>query len=493
MIKTKIVATLGPASEQQGIIHKLMDNGVDVFRLNFSHGTFDEHLNLLNTINQVRSAHRHTAAVMGDLCGPKIRTSRIEPDGQDMPTGALVNIRNNDEPGNAEGFGTNYEHFVRDVQVGQRILINYGLLSLKAVDKNQDQVTCEVLVGGALNSRKGINLPDTDVRVPALTEHDWNCVAWAIEQRLDFLALSFVRTAEEINQLKAHLRQAHSDIKVVSKVEKPQAVENLESIVQASDAVLVARGDLGVEMDLAEVPLIQKRITGLCRQMGKPAIVATQMLQSMIDNPTPTRAEVNDVANAIMDFTDAVMLSGETAVGKYPLEAVQTIRRIAQVTEKYLDQSNIPRPKINTDDELMLTAAMARSVAQIVDDTDAELVAVWSQTGSAARLLSKARIDVPIVALSSNELNCRQMALHYGVVPRVKIIPENITEFTETVEKLVLKSKWGRIGDQVVLVAGRPLGAAGTTNAIMVHTITGDYQDTLESAAASGNCSVKVL
>ena len=476
MIKTKIVATLGPASAQQETIQKLMDNGVDVFRLNFSHGTFDEHLKLLNTINQVRAAHRHTAAVMGDLCGPKIRTSRIEPDGQDMPTGSKVIIRNNDETGNAECFGTNYEHFVRDVQVGQRIQINDGLLTLKAIDKDENQVTCEVLVGGELNSRKGINLPETDISVPALTEHDWNCVAWAIEQRLDFLALSFVRTAEEINQLKDHLRKANSDIKVVSKVEKPQAVENLESIIQASDAVLVARGDLGVEMDLAEVPLIQKRITGMCRQMGKPVIVATQMLQSMIDNPTPTRAEVNDVANAIMDFTDAVMLSGETAVGKYPMEAVQTIRRIAQVTEQYLDQSNAPRPRINTDDELMLTAAMARSVAQIVDDTAAKLVAVWSQTGSAARLLSKARIDVPIIALSSNELNCRQMALHYGVVPRVKLIPENITDFTKTVEKIVLENKWGNIGDQVVLVAGRPLGAAGTTNAIMVHTITGDYQ-----------------
>ncbi|MFC1783566.1 pyruvate kinase [Planctomycetota bacterium] len=474
MIKTKIIATLGPATAKTETIQALMDSGVDVFRLNFSHGTFQEHQNLLEMINQARSRHRHTAAVMGDLCGPKIRTSRIEPDGQPLQTGAEVTIRAADETGNAQAFGTNYEHFVRDVRVGQRILIDDGLLALKIVAKGQNQVTCQVLVGGPLHSRKGINLPETDISVPALTEYDWRCVDWAIEHRLDFLALSFVRTAEEIEQLKDRIRQRGSEIKVVSKVEKPQAVENLESIVLASDAVLVARGDLGVEMDLAEVPLIQKRITQMCRRLGKPAVVATQMLQSMIHNPTPTPAETNDVANAIMDFTDAVMLSGETAVGKYPLEAVRTIRRIAQVTETYLDQSNVPRPKFSTVEELALTAAMARSVAQIVDDIDAELVAVWSQTGSAARLLSKARIDVPVLALSSSELTCRQMALHYGVVPRCRPIPDDITQFTQTVEKLVLESKWCRVGDQIVLVAGRPLGAAGTTNAIMVHTVTGE-------------------
>lgn len=472
MIKTKIIATLGPSTAQTVTIQALMDEGVDVFRLNFSHGTLEEHQHLLQMINRVRSEHPHTAAVMGDLCGPKIRISRIEPEEQQLQTGAEVTIRTADETGNARVFGTNYEHFVRDVQVGQRILIDDGLIALKVVGKDRNQVTCRVMVGGPLNSRKGVNLPETDISVPALTEYDWRCVDWAVEHRLDFLALSFVRSAEEIHQLKTHLRQADSEIKVVSKIEKPQAVENLESIVPASDAVLVARGDLGVEMDLAEVPLIQKRITQMCRRLGKPVVVATQMLQSMIQNPTPTRAETNDVANAIMDLTDAVMLSGETAVGKYPLEAIRTIRRIAQVTETYLDQGELERPKFSITEELALTAAVARSVGQIIDDIDAEMVAVWSQTGSAARLLSKSRIDVPILAFSSNELTCRQMALHYGVIPRTRPIPEDIMHFTRMVEKLVLESKWVQVGDQIVIVAGRPLGAAGTTNAIMVHTVT---------------------
>jgi pyruvate kinase len=224
-------------------------------------------------------------------------------------------------------------------------------------------------------------------------------------------------------------------------------------------------------MDLAEVPLIQKRITRLCRHLGTPVIVATQMLQSMIDSPTPTRAEVSDVANAIMDFTDAVMLSGETAIGKYPIEAAETIRRIARVTEAFLDASSELRPKIVTSQELALAAAMARSVAQLVDDTEAGLVAVWSQTGEAAQLLSKARIDVPIVALSSSERVCRQMCLHYGVIPRCRPVPDSIDEFARLADEVALETKWVRPQDKIVLVAGSPLGESGTTNAIVIHTV----------------------
>ena len=473
MIKTKIIATLGPASEEAGIIEAMIDNGVDVFRLNFSHGTFDEHGKLLETVNAARSGRRQMTAVLGDLCGPKIRTGLIRPEGQMLKAGDKVSITTRNQTGTAHNFSTNYEYFNQDVQIGHRIFIDDGQITLNVVGRDGEDLVCEVIDGGPLYSHKGINLPDTMIRKPSITEFDWECVGWAIEQDLDFLALSFVRSADEINQLKEHIRSAGADIKVVSKIETPQALEHLEAIVDASDAVLVARGDLGVEMDLAEVPLIQKRITKMCRDYGKPVIVATQMLQSMIEKSTATRAEVSDVANAIMDFTDAVMLSGESAVGKYPVKAVQTMERIARVTEACLDEQYIQHQRSMITGQLALTAAIARSVAQLVEDIDVKLVAVWSQSGSTARLLSKARIDVPILALSSDEKSCWQMCLHYGVIPCCRPIPKDDERFTSLVDELIIENKWANTGDRIVLVAGQPLGAAGTTSSIHVHDVKG--------------------
>ena len=472
MIKTKIIATLGPSCAEAEILDAMIDNGVDVFRLNFSHGTLDQHDKLLETLNAARSRHHQMTAVLGDLCGPKIRTGRIEPEGQILYAGDKVSIVPGNQVGTAHRFGTNYEHFNQDVEIGHRVFLDDGQITLSVVGRDGEDLVCEVVDGGTLSSRKGVNLPDTRIRIPSITEFDWQCVDWAIKRNLDFLALSFVRSADEINQLKEYIRKAVADIKVVAKIETPQALAHLEPIVNASDAVLVARGDLGVEMDLAEVPLIQKRITKMCRDCGKPVIVATQMLQSMIQSPTATRAEVSDVANAIMDFTDAVMLSGETAVGKYPVKAAQTIERIARVTEAYLDkQYTIVHPQSTTTEALVLTAAMARSVGQLVEDIDAKLVAVWSQSGSSARFLSKARIDVPILALSSDERSCRQMCLHYGVIPCCRPIPEDIRQLTSLVDKLIVENKWAQPGDRIILVASQPLGAPGTTNSINVHNI----------------------
>ena len=471
MIKTKIIATLGPSCAEAGIIGAMIDNGVDVFRINFSHGTLDEHDKLLETLNAARSRHHQMTAVLGDLCGPKIRTGRIEPEGQTLYAGDKVTIVPGNQVGTAHRFGTNYEHFNHDVEIDHRIFLDDGQITLNVVGRDGEDLVCEVVDGGTLSSRKGINLPDTRIRIPSITEFDWQCIDWAIERNLDFLALSFVRSADEINQLKEYIRKAGADIKIIAKIETPQALEHLEPIVTASDAVLVARGDLGVEMDLAEVPLIQKRITKMCRDYGKPVIVATQMLQSMIQSPTATRAEVSDVANAIMDFTDAVMLSGETAVGKYPVKAAQTIERIARVTEAYLDKQFGAHPRSTTTGDFALTAAVARSVGQLVEDIDAKLVAVWSQSGSSARFLSKARIDVPILALSSDERSCRQMCLHYGVIPCCRAIPDDIEQFTCLVDKLIIENNWAQPGDKIVLVAGQPLGAAGTTNSIHVHNI----------------------
>jgi pyruvate kinase len=473
MIKTKIIATLGPGCNKAETIRRMVDNGVDVFRLNFSHGSVAEHTDLLAQVNEVRRGHQHTIAVMGDLCGPKIRLGDIEPEVQQLDVdGELVIFTSGQQP--RSGFvGTNYKDFARDVKVGDRILIDDGQIILRAVEQGADSIRCRVVVGGALHSRKGISLPDSKVSAPSVTPADWQWVDWAIENSLDFLALSFVRGGEELRQLRQYTSEKGCDTKLAAKIETAPAIEHLDDIIDAADVLLVARGDLGVEMDLAEVPLIQKRITRMCRHRGKPVIVATQMLQSMINSPSPTRAEVSDVANAIMDFADAVMLSGETAVGKYPVEAAKTIRRIAQFTESYLDESDVVYPRIDTSDQLRVTAAMAHSVAQVTEDIDAKLVAVWSETGSAARLLSKARIDVPILALSSNQRVCRQMCLHYGVIPRCRKIPADMQQFTAMVEELILQRGWVAKGDIIVLVAGQPIGAAGTTNAIVVHSVTG--------------------
>ncbi len=472
MIKTKIIATLGPSCNKPETIESMIDNGVDIFRLNFSHGNFAGHAQLLKTLNSVRSQHRHATAVMGDLCGPKIRIGRIQPDGEILKDGDEVNITHSEEQGNVDRFGTNYEFFSRDVEIDQRIFIDDGQIALRVIRKDDDQTVCKVVVGGTLHSHKGINLPDTTMSMPSITERDWECVEWAIRNEVDFLALSFVRSAEEINQLKSYLSKAGADIKVVAKIETPQALTHLESIIQASDATLVARGDLGVEMDLARVPVLQKQIIQSCRRLGKPVIVATQMLQSMIDSPVATRAEVSDVANAIMDLTDAVMLSGETAVGKYPLKAAETIRRIARVTEEFIyKEKNINRRSIVTE-ESDLTAAMAHSVGTIVNDISAKLVAVWSQTGTTARLLSKERINAPILALSSDQRTCNQMSLHYGVIPRCQPIPEELDKFTHIVDNYIISRNWARIGDKVVLVVGQRIGIAGATNAVIVHTIS---------------------
>ena len=468
MIKTKIIATLGPSCNKPDVLEPMIDHGVDIFRLNFSHGSLDGHAQSLKTLNDVRTQHRHTTAVMGDLCGPKIRIGRIQPDGDILKEGDETCIVHGGEQGNIDRFSTNYESFSKDVEVGQRVFIDDGQIALHVIRKDGDQTVCKVIVGGPLHSNKGINLPDTTISIPSITERDWECVDWAIQHKVDFLALSFVRSAEEINLLKSHLSKAGADIKVVAKIETPQALTHLESIIQASDAILIARGDLGVEMDLAEVPIIQKKITLICRRLGKPVIVATQMLQSMIDSPVATRAEVSDVANAIMDLTDAVMLSGETAVGKYP----DTIRRIASVTENFVDKDKDIQRRTIVADESALTTTIAHSVGIIVKDISAKLVAVWSQTGTTVRLLSKERINAPILALSSDQQTCNQMSLHYGVIPRCQPIPENIIQFSQIVDRYIIDRKWAQVGEKVIMVVGQRIGIAGATNAVIVHTIS---------------------
>lgn len=470
--KTGIVATLGPASGSADLIRSFIAHRVSTFRLNFSHGTFDGHAAMLGHINTARRDFPHEIAVMGDLCGPKIRTGLIEA-GTVLQDEQEVLISVGDDIGTAGHLTTNYADFAADVQPGQRILIDDGRLVLAALSKTGDAVRCKVLVGGELSSRKGINLPDSTLSTPAITAKDWACVDWAIAHQLDYLALSFVQRAEEIRSLKDYLLEKGAPIRVIAKIEKPLAVANIEAIIHAADGIMIARGDMGVEMDLAQVPLVQKKITALCRQFGKPVIVATQVLQSMIENASPTRAEASDIANAVMDLTDALMLSGESAIGRYPLAAVQALSHISRATEAFLDAGDAPRPKVDTTAELAVKATLARAAAQMIDEVKVRLVAAWTRTGHTSRLLSKVRVDVPVLSLCPDLLTARQLSLCYGTLSVYQPALASYAAWVETVERIVLENRWAEKGEQLLLLPPAELLSGSTDNALILHTIGG--------------------
>lgn len=502
----KIVATIGPASEPPDMVRKLIEAGVSVFRFNFSHGEFSSHERRLRTVREVSQQMGRTVACLGDLQGPKIRVGKVPqgmmngPDGAPLPgielkAGQDVILKRGitdsylaSDADRTPILSLTYGQMVEEVQPGHRVLINDGAIRMLAVESDpaKGELRCRVRIGGLVTSNKGINLPQSDISAPAITDRDWECVAWAVEHGLDFLALSFVRTAEEVLALKARLAEMcpiskSNDptgtgiaIPVVSKIEKPQAVRNIESIVDASDAIMVARGDLGVEMDIAQVPIAQKVILDVCARYGKPAIVATQMLETMIESPVPTRAEASDVANAVFDSTDAVMLSGETAVGKHPSLVVETMRRIIAAAEAR--NASLPR-KPGAPEKLVesryATAALAHGAWQIANDLGVAAIACWSENAGTARYLSQNNFSVPIFAWSSNLRATRQMSLLAGVTPIHAAPPESglLAEWNAAVDDYLVAHKICRPGDPILLIAGKPLGQARVTNSIAIHRI----------------------
>lgn len=475
VIRTKIVATMGPAVADVGKLLEIFKAGVDVCRLNFSHGTLDDHLLMLRKIREAAAMHDQPIAVLGDLCGPKIRLGKVKPVGDSggMPirVGDELILQRAEIEGENGVVCTIFPQIVDDVQVGHRVLIEDGLLRFLCIDKNYNRLLLKCTDGGVLKSSKGINLPDTIVNTPAITEKDWRDADWAIENDLDYLALSFVRSADDLALLRQHMLNKVADIHLIAKIEKPEGVKNIDAIIENCDGLMVARGDLGVEMDVAQVPIIQKDLVRRCQTAGKPVIVATQMLQSMIEESSPTRAEVSDVANAIFDGTDAVMLSGETSVGKFPVETVRTMAHIAEITEAYLD--TLPAKtefqlKLKT---LQVSSAMARGVWEIVQDMKLKLVVVWSQTGSTARLFSKNRMSVPILALSSDHRALRRMALHYGVIAQEMPPPDEMTGLIAWVDSFVRKTRMAEMGDRIVIVAGLSMATPGTMNNLVIQTV----------------------
>ena len=393
---------------------RMFEAGVNICRLNFSHGVLDGHLLTLRHIREAAARFDQPIAVLGDLGGPKIRLGQIADTGG---TGGMpINVGDTFILQRDSIIGVNgracciYPKLIDEVCIGHRVLIEDGLLRFLCVDKTENELHLSCNAGGILKSKKGINLPDSALTTPSITDHDWACVDWAIEQRLDYLALSFVRTAADINELREYLTDKVADIHLIAKIELAEAVDHIDEIIDSADGLMVARGDLGVEMDVALVPIIQKDMIRRCQSAGKPVIVATQMLQSMVENSTPTRAEVSDVANAIFDGTDAVMLSGETSVGKFPVVTVHTMAHVAEVTEDYLVREEIPlkpAPKVRT---TLPAGALARGALRIVSDLQAKLVVVWTQTGTTARVFSKHHFPCPIIALSPDHRSLRRMA-----------------------------------------------------------------------------------
>ena len=500
---TKIVATLGPASSSVKIIRKLIESGVRVFRINFSHGTFEEYEDYLEKVRIAEKQSGIYVAVMGDLSGPKIRVGKVIKEGVLLKKGQLIEFVKQSviagEKGSEFVFSSTYPHFIDEVKKGEKILIDDGIIQLTCLDKvtgkSGKKLNCKVVVGGWVTSSKGINLPDSVLSVPSMTEKDFACTRFAVKKGFDYLALSFVRSGEDVRVLKNELirlkarpnlkglkggridfskvfEDAENYIPIISKIEKPQAIDNLQSIIDETDGIMVARGDLGVEMDLAEVAILQKRIVRMCHENGKPVIVATQMLQSMIESPVPTRAEVSDVANAIFDGADAVMLSGETAVGKYPVETVRMMNRIAKKTNAYL-LSDFHREGmfINKSEVLSRTAALAHGVSTIVKDIKPKLIVTWTRSGGSSVFLSQQRLLVPIIAFGENETRLRQLSVLYSIEPAYMKQPASGSAFIRTVDKLLIQNKWAIKGDPIIIITGDPISKPGIVNRIVIHYV----------------------
>ena len=471
IIRTKIVATLGPATSEIATIRQLAQAGVDVFRINFSHGDNEHRKVLLDNIRAVEADMAQPLAVMGDLCGPKIRVRRIAGGSVLLGEGQEIVIQRRDILGTATRISTTLEELAEQVEPGQAMLLDDGKIRLEIIEvAAPEEILCRVTRGGMLAGSKGVNLPGTQLKISALTEKDRSDITWIATRDFDYVALSFVQVADDVTELRRLLDAAGCQGRIVAKIERPQAMQNIDAIVSAADAVMVARGDLGVEMDLPAVPVAQKRIARLCRLKGKPCIIATQMLESMTASPTPTRAEVSDVANAVQDLADAVMLSGETAVGKHPVAAVRMMDRIVAEMQSYHDGDHELGPVQGLEAPQTL-ASLARAVHEIAAAQPIAAIAAFTITGSTARILSKQRPQCPILGISPDPAVVRRMCLYYGVQSIQAGLVEHTTDVLELAAKFAVDRGVAQPGDNIIVISGRPLGRTGVTNTLVVHTI----------------------
>jgi pyruvate kinase len=467
---SKIVCTIGPASNSPRIIARLLRAGMDVARLNFSHGSHDDHAQSITTLRAAAKELRKPIAILADLQGPKIRTGALAGGGPVLlRAGQKFIITTARVLGDSTRVSTTFTALPREVHRGDRILLSDGLIELRVAKVRGHEVVCDVINGGALGQHKGINLPGIKLRVPALTPKDREDLLFALKHGANYIAVSFVRRPEDVALAKALVRRARADTPVIAKLEKPEAIESLDAILRVADGVMVARGDLGVEMSPERVPVVQKMIIRKARECRRPVITATQMLESMTENPRPTRAEASDVANAIFDGSDAVMLSAETATGKYPVEAVAMMARIIEEAEGSITEFARPAPQ----ERLKVAETVAELVCHASRELHMKLIAVFTHSGFTARLISRYRPMVPIIAFSPEAETRRRMALIWGVRP--KNIPDvrKVDGLAGVAEKHLLEERLVRKGDVIGIVAGTPMGIRGTTNFMKFHVIGG--------------------
>jgi pyruvate kinase len=467
MRRAKIVATLGPASSSYDQLRAIIEAGVDVARMNLSHGSYDVHEQIYRDVRKASSDLDKPVGVFVDLQGPKIRLTKFKDGPVKLEKGATFKITTDEVDGDVNICGTTFKGLPGDVKVGDFLLIDDGKVKLRAVEVSDTTVTTVVEIPGQISNNKGINLPGVAVNVPALSEKDEDDLRWALKLGVDMVALSFVRNASDIERVHEIMREEGRSIPVIAKIEKPQAVENLEEIIDAFDAIMVARGDLGVELPLEQVPLVQKRAVELARRWAKPVIVATQMLESMISSSIPTRAETSDVANAVLDGADALMLSGETSVGSFPVETVSTMARIIQSTE----ENGLSRiPDLGTRPHTQ-GGAVSYAAMEIAELLGSKFVCVFTEGGDSLRRISRLRSAVPVLSFTPNVQTARELSLVWGsktyIVPKVS----HTDAMFEQVDISVLEQGMCKVGDEVVVVAGTPPGVSGSTNTLRVHKV----------------------
>jgi pyruvate kinase len=461
--RTKIIATIGPASNSPAIIAKLIHAGMNAARLNFSHGEWKDHKRRIRIIRQEAAKAGKQIALIQDLQGPKLRVGNMKDDAVLLKRNDEVTLTTRKVLGTNEIISVTYPRLKKDLKPGNTILLDDGKLEIRVMQSVAPGLRCKVIRGGVLKSHKGMNFPDAQLTLPSLSHKDKKDLRFGIEQGVDYIALSFVRTADDILRARRFMNTLGANIPIIAKIEKPDAILNLDEIIIAADGIMVARGDLGVEMSPEQVPLLQKKIIKACTEAEKPVITATQMLESMIENPLPTRAEASDVANAIMDGTDCVMLSGETAVGKYPVQAVEFMAKIAVASEASLP----PRPpdvSIHNIGE-----SIAHAACRAVEELPARAIVTFTQTGSMALLISKHKPAVPIIAATPFARVAKKMSLYWGVTPIILNAKKTTDDMIVAVENAMLKQKLIKAGDMVVLTAGVPVGVAGSTNTMKIH------------------------
>lgn len=471
MRKTKIVCTLGPATDNEEVLRQMMLEGMNVARCNFSHATYDEHRKRMDMIKKLRKEVGQPVAILLDTKGPEVRVKNFKDGRVTLEEGQLFTLTADEVEGTKDKVSVTYNRLYEDLEVGMRVLIDDGLIEMMVEQVDRTNIVCRVINGGVVSNHKGVNVPDVDLSMPYISDKDREDILFGISQDVDFIAASFVQKKEDILQLRRLLeKNGGSDIKIIAKIENAQGVTNIDDIIEVSDGIMVARGDMGVEIPYEEVPVIQKKIIKKVYRTGKQVITATQMLESMIKNPRPTRAETTDVANAVYDGTSAIMLSGETAAGAYPVEAVKTMVRIAERTEQDVDyRKRFYQSARETDTDI--TNAICHASCTTALDLNAKAIVTVTKSGTSARMLSKYRPESDIISCATTEKVCRQLSLTWGVTPIVIKEEKEVFHLFDKAIQAAVKMKLLGAGDLTVITSGVPIGVSGTTNMMKVQVV----------------------